>query len=341
VKSQFAFSTPAFFELLLCKSREEGRQDRQRGVEVAKLALESLEAIEGLGNQLPNFRVRAWAWIGHTHRLAFEFPDAEKACVAGENEWATIGLVFRDDRAVAELWLAKAALRTWQREFDEALALTNPAISTLKLHPDSQSYLTKGLVLKGIVLGYKGDHRSALVVLREADEFAEHHSDPSIRLAIQTELAVANLGVGLLAEARASLEKARRLCVEVGGKFFGSLLDWIEGLFEEQSGRPQHAQRKFIKAREDFGELGEMGYYAVVSLDLAILGVKLGDVDELLTLAAEAATALESLKVHRELFVALKLLRTGLDTQQISLALLEKARHLMEKTRPLGFGSLK
>jgi hypothetical protein len=129
--------------------------------------------------------------------------------------------------------------------------------------------------------------------------------------------------------------------LEIGNRFLALLLDWIEGLFEEQSGRPEHAQRILIKAREGFGELGELGYYAVVSLDLAILGVKLGEVDGPLTLAAEAATALESLKFHRELLVALRLLRDGLATRRVSLALLEKARQAMENARPLGFGSLK
>jgi hypothetical protein len=84
-----------------------------------------------------------------------------------------------------------------------------------------------------------------------------------------------------------------------------------------------------------------LGYYAVVSLDLAILCVKLGDLERPLILAAEVAAVFESLGAHPELLVALKLLRAGLATQRISRGLLEEARHLMEKVRPLGFGNLK
>jgi hypothetical protein len=63
--------SPALFELLSEKSREHGRRDRQRVVELAELALASVEACaEALGDRAIEMRALGWARLANALRLA-------------------------------------------------------------------------------------------------------------------------------------------------------------------------------------------------------------------------------------------------------------------------------
>ncbi len=53
-----------FFDLLVRRSREEGRKDRQRGVDIALLALDTIDASSDLLTEDPaELHARGWAWV--------------------------------------------------------------------------------------------------------------------------------------------------------------------------------------------------------------------------------------------------------------------------------------
>ncbi len=60
----WTFWTPAPFQFLHRKSREEGRRDKLRGVEVAQLALDSLDGNEArLGSRIHALRAEGWSQL--------------------------------------------------------------------------------------------------------------------------------------------------------------------------------------------------------------------------------------------------------------------------------------
>ncbi len=76
------------FDLLRKVSRLEGRKKRQRGIELAKLALVSLERSDRVfGDRIHDLRAHGWAWLGNAYRLALDFSEAaaafEHAVLAG------------------------------------------------------------------------------------------------------------------------------------------------------------------------------------------------------------------------------------------------------------------
>ncbi len=114
------FRTPEFFDLLLRKSREEGRKDRQRGVEIALLALDTVDASTGLlEGDTAELHARAWAWVGNAHRLALNFSGAEQAFDRAELDLAA-RFAGQSLFAKAEISLCRAGLRLDQRRFEEA-----------------------------------------------------------------------------------------------------------------------------------------------------------------------------------------------------------------------------
>lgn len=81
VLAGFRFETPALFEHLCRMSREEGRGDPLRGVEVAELAFDCALALEGRipPDQLACLERRAWARLGEARQLAGDDAGAEQA----------------------------------------------------------------------------------------------------------------------------------------------------------------------------------------------------------------------------------------------------------------------
>ncbi len=120
VSRQVVFNSPALFEFLLEKSRTEGCQDRERGVEIAELALAS---VSGCGRQSgrSDLVARAWTWIANTRRLALDFSGAEQAFAQAKQALAKPQL-RTDCRIEAEILVYEAALMAWRQRHSEALA---------------------------------------------------------------------------------------------------------------------------------------------------------------------------------------------------------------------------
>jgi len=189
VKSQFCFSTPALFELLLRKSREEGREDRSRGVQVAQLALDSLDSIAGaLMESLPSYRARGLAYLGTMYRLAFDFTAAEKALDRAEMEWRIPQEDARDQAVLHIILQIRAALRLCQRRFEEAYELITRATDDLA---DScpVDVLIESLMFRGLIENFARTPADSIASLQNALELTDVNGDRYLRLCLFHNLA--------------------------------------------------------------------------------------------------------------------------------------------------------
>ena len=82
------FPTPALFDLLRRKSRQEGRRDRRFGIHLAELALLSLRRCEEAWTDRGyDLRAVGLAELGNAKRLATDLTAAEGEFVSCWAEW--------------------------------------------------------------------------------------------------------------------------------------------------------------------------------------------------------------------------------------------------------------
>ncbi|MCP4656819.1 MAG: hypothetical protein GY856_15525, partial [bacterium] len=129
IVARYPFTSPALFDLLRQKSRAEGRRDPERGIELAELAVLSLDvSAEALGERIHELRALGWAWVGNARRLALDFPEAEEAF---EEAVAQVALVkdWENSAVAADVYAFKGALRIFQWRFKDALELLDASLA--------------------------------------------------------------------------------------------------------------------------------------------------------------------------------------------------------------------
>ncbi len=333
VRSQLCLSTPVLFDFLCRKSREEGREDCQVGIELAKLALASLDAIaDPLGNRLPNYRTKAWAWIGNAHRLALDFPASEKAFASAEAEYSVIPEEHRDPLCIAETYDLEAALRMFQRRFPEAQELVDLAIPIFRsLGTDAR--LAEALIARSNISHYAGKPMAAIPDLLEALELIEDRRDPFLMCLACMNLAAACCATKQYEKFEKFHHKARELCKEIGSNLLGHQLQWIEGIAAQDCQDLDTAEKLFQQAHRGFIDIEAIDHAAVVALDLAMIHSIRREHSQAFEVVAKAVPVFEALQDHREGITALSLLRNALMAGTVSFETLTTIRDLVEKIR--------
>lgn len=123
--SDLRITTPTLFHLLRERSREVGGEETQRGIQLAELALKSLEVLESHTSddkQVANLRAQGWVGLAEARGAAGDERGAELAFAEAERYFRSGG---REPETEADIALHKASLRREQRRFDDALALLN------------------------------------------------------------------------------------------------------------------------------------------------------------------------------------------------------------------------
>ena len=331
VRDRIAFRSPALFDLLRQKSRDEGRSDRSRGVWLAELALESLSgSAEYMGPELPDLKARGWAWLGNARRIAGDLPGSELAFLQAETQWAAGDL--RDPLVRAELYDLKAALRMYQRKFAEAIELESFAVPVFRLQGEKVA-LTKALLTRAITHNYAGNPAAAIPDAEEALGLAEAGGERYLQMSGYTTLVTSLATLERFSEAAALLPLTEEVCRSINSTVGLLQTVWIEGRIREGLGEPEAAERSFVHARSGFLALPDMGFASVVSLDLALLHLGQGRSERAVEVVGEALPLLEALGLQREVLAAVTMLRQAVQTGVLTREILEAARSSVEMAR--------
>ena len=324
VRFNVRFSTPALFDLLREKSRLHSRRNRQRGVELAEVAIASLESIaSALGEAVLDLRARGWAWLGNVRRLAGDFSGAEDAFAFAEAAWER-PREKKDPLVQGEILHLKATLLLSQRKLDDALALERKAIAVFRSNGD-EHYLARALAVRANIAGYSGRHRAALDDLTSALSLTEQH-DHDLRLSILSNLATIHTWEGEYSEAAKLLPEARRLSRERAQPVAYSQLTWVAGILEYRQGSSRKAELLLANARNGFLQEKESAYAAVVTLDLAALYLKDGKATRAIEQAAHALPIFEASGLHPEALEGKRVLAEALADHTLSLDQIQKIR---------------
>ncbi len=130
---RYRFRSTALFDLLLKQSRLEGRKERRWGVEVAELALVSLDGgEEAFGERIHDLRALGWAWLGNARRLALDLSAADAAFEEKDRHWGQPGAP-RAPAVAAEISFLEGTLRMFQRRYSDALEELDQAKGAVRL----------------------------------------------------------------------------------------------------------------------------------------------------------------------------------------------------------------
>ena len=324
----YLFYTEALFDLLREKSRQRGRQNSQHGIELAKLALVSLEqSDEVFGDRIHDLRAMGWAWLGNAHRIAGDFSAADGAFEEADREWA-VPRVERDRTVLASICDLKGTLRMYQRAYDEAKRLLDQSCSLYRHSKDDYGEAV-AMMQRATVSAYAGEAKGAVEDLRSAERLINEHEQKATAFVVRGNLANALARAKEYSAATKELGRARELYSETEDPIGKHKLDWIDGFIREGRGDIESAERLYDSARAGFWTAGEGRDFAIISVDLMVLRSKRDGWEDVLELATEALPILESLKLHGETVAAVSLLAQAVRCDNVSRHLLRNLRELL------------
>ncbi len=319
-------------------SREVARDDRPRGLQLAERALESLYAgeLQCLMNQqlnvdeLLNLKARAWAWLGQTRRLTLDFLGAEKAFAVAEAYLPH----ERQDRLVrAEILQYRAGLRWYQRSFDDAMDFQERAVSLFRLVGEAHP-LAEALILRALIQRYSGQYEAGILGLNEALQLIDGETQPFLLLSAYYNLAVAHARSEQFQQAAELLPQTDALCERLNTQRTRYHLRNLEALVLAGQNRFAAAEEKLLEARQGFLVMGDIGFAAGTALELAsVYAQQDRNPAEIMKLTMEAISIFESLNIHPEALVALRLLRETVEKQRFSTGIRQNIRTFLEEIR--------
>ena len=330
VESVIFYGPPVLFDLLCNQIIPESRKNRQRGVEMAQLAIVHLEAtadhLEDVS--VTGLRAVAQARLGNALRLAGDWEEAEKAIRRALGAWET-PQEMSDFQLRAECLLIEGSLRYQQRRYEESLTSLQQAIG-LGRAQGSSLVLCQALLQASTLYVYLDNIEAAVPLLRETLRHARKLKDFGVEGSAWHNLAVAEIRLKNIESATVALENARSAC-HSNDHINRYKIDWIEGRLMYERGRLSDADVMISQARIAFADRDMIDEAACAALDLAVMRHQSGRHTEALSLAAEAIPIFEALHGDMEAQAALYVLRNALNSNEVSLQALEYTRDVMQK----------
>lgn len=324
------FHSSALFDLLREKSRTEGRRDRQRGIELAELALATLEGGEEVyGERVHDLRALGWAWLGNAHRLALDFSAADLAFDKADVEWAKPRR-HEDDLVCAEIFSLKGSLRMMQRAYAQALKLVEDAREVFR-RSNCRDGEIKSLIRQAAIQGYSGKPHAAIRSLATAKDLINEQTQPFVTFAIFANLATDFAREGRFRAAAAHLKRAKSLQTQTYNPLGFYDLQWTDAYIHQGFGRFRTAERLYLSALSGFSDAQAVGRTAVASVDLAILYSEQDQLDKALRAATQTVSILESIRIYPESLLVATRLANELSQQMVSFKLLLSLRRRLLK----------
>ena len=327
---RYLFGSTVLFDLLCKVSRRESFNDRRRGVELAELALVSLEGSDQVfGTRIHDLRALGWAWLGNAHRLALDFTAAAAAFEQADREWS-VPRPQSEPLVLANLCCLKGVLRMMRRDYVAAAEALDRSCSLFQ-QSDQVRDEALALIHRGRVHIYAGKLREAIADLREAAGLIDEGDEKELAFAIYGNLANALVRAGQAEGAEKELRRARQLNREIEDPLGTPKLDWIEGDLGELRGDFEKARRLYLRVRASFRDADELRYFGMVSVDLMTIHSLLGDWKPVEMLASETLPILGSLSLHTETLAAVGLLAQAVEAQNLSRRLLSEFRQTLRQ----------
>ena len=330
------FRSRALFDLLREKSREEGRRDRQQGIFLARLALDSLEGMEEFfGERIHDLRALGHAWLANAHRLAFDFSAADTEFDRADTEWR-VPRRTKDIQVQARIYDLKSSLRIFQRNYREALLLVEHTQEIFQMLGDPRGE-ARSLIQRASIHCNNGDLENSITALQMAKCLLNKQNEPHLEYVVHCNLASDLARVGRYPAAVENLTCARGHCERLERPLGTLRILWVDAAIKQATGDLCLAENLFVSVRTGYAEAQELPSFGIVSLDLAILYSELGRWTKVLDVASEAVPILSSSRFHEETLTAVNLLARAVEAGEVSAMLLRHVRDKVMQDPYVGF----
>lgn len=320
--------SPIIFEDLSRRALEMGRQDRRCGVELAELALATVEGNACLlAERHGNLQALAWARLGNCLSLAENHTEADQAFRESERLWS-LQDNRRENRTRAEISFLVGSHRLFQRRYDEAFDLLSESMILAK-NSGATEILVKAELQLVAVMVHQGRLEATISHLRRILRLDGENFETQLHA--RQNLAAILIRLAQYSEARAEIALAEGICEKLGRPVSKLQLRWLRAQINSSEGKIESAEADYRLIRQGFQNLKELNYLAEVSLELAILLSDQQRHDEVIELLmTDVNPVFESLDIHREALAALSMLQGAVAAGQASRKTLKKAKSFLE-----------
>ncbi len=265
--------------------------------------------------------LQAWAWgdLGNALRVRDDLDEAERA----------FGIAFEfllqgtgDPNVKARLYDLHASFLGTRRQFDLAFAALDIAYSTyveLKdLHLAGKTRLVKALYTY-----YSGQPEEALRLNEEGLQAIEKGLDPDLEYSAVLNSLLFLVDCGRFFEAKKKLFLHRGDVQRYSGRVFSLKFRWIQARISAGLAEWTSAEQALTEVKDGFKEQGMRFHAALASLELALVWMRQSRYAEAEELALETVEVFVTLRIRREAFGALMILKDAFEKQRATVALLE------------------
>lgn len=303
----------ALSELLCEESIKAAGDSADRALDLATLALRVAELIPGDEAWRQRVQGYAWAHVGNARRVKGDLPSADAAFGRFQKLWSAGAIGDPGLLNEARVLGLEAALRRFQTRFAEARDLLDRALAVDKGYETKYLLLTQAKLLEEM-----DDFSGAVAALQKAAPIVESEGDTRFLLLLRHNLAVSLCSLGRYGQAGELLPEIEALAAKVGNGLDELRLHWLKGRLSAGLGQRDEAAKIFFSVREGLLSRGITYDAALVSLELAIVYLEGGRLEEVKNLAHQMASVFQSQGIHREALAALMIFRDAAEHKTLT-----------------------
>lgn len=278
------FQVWALAELLLEESRNAWNRDPNLAEVWAQIAVDITAGLRGSGYRellLNDLRAEAWSFLANAYRIRGRLDKAEWAFDNADSYLAQGSGEVLD--LVQLLDLKVSFLRDAGR-YQDAFDILEQVIACRRSLGDDH-LVARGLVSKAKLLREWGRLDESVALLREAEDLLERGREPLLELNLKINLMTYLLLLGRLGEAQLVLGPMKQLARKVDNRLERLRSLWVEARLRCGLGQRDLGEELLRTVHEGFLHLEVAHEAAAVALDLALLYLDMGRVDDVRALS--------------------------------------------------------
>ena len=272
-----------------------------------------------------DWQARAWSELGNALRASDDLDEAERAFRVA------FGFFHRGNqeaRLRARLHDLYASYLGTRRRFDLAFAALDVVHSTY-LELGDPHLAGKALATKAMYLHYSGQPEEAVAVNQQAMSLIDRARDAELLFFSFHNQVRFLVACGQLDEARRELSRHLGDLQRLKGRIYQIRLSWIQAQVSAGLREWQRAEEGLRAVRKEFEQEG-MGFHAALaSLELALVWMRQGRYGETERMVLEVCGVFFALRIQREAFGAVMVLKEAFENRMATLGLLEEVIGLL------------
>lgn len=266
-----------------------------------------------------DWQARVWGEVGNAHRILDELDEAE---------WA-FGCAFDflvqgtgDLKLKARLYDFHASYHGTRRHFLRAFAALDVVHQTYQELGDSH-LSGRALITKAVYSFYAGHSEEALQLNKSGLELIDAQRDPDLFCMAVHNRILYFLDFGKHRDAKIELFRYQADLSRLGGRVHRIKMLWLRARISAGFKEWSTSEQAFLEVKMGWEELGMTLHSALASFELALIWMRQERYSETRSLVIEAAGIFLGLRIQREAFGAVMVLRDAFTRQIATVDLLE------------------